>query len=257
MEMDGTNTSELKLFEFKRHKKLFLLLCTVILWISALITYYIPGFNYVLVASLNALRTDALFGWFWYNYTLYMLYIFLIPIIILYIMSFKVDQLKPYRLVLFLSMITTAIGTPIVDPFMKNLFAIPRPWIAYPDINSLYYVPGFSFPSGHSFQSFSTTLPIIICLLTSAEKVKRNWKKVILATILLILALILAISRVLAGVHYISDILFGIGFAIFLVVILASVIQWLLKNNYLNVQNEKWYALVSILILIINTIFIR
>jgi len=257
MDMDGTNTSELKLFEFGSKKKLFLLLCAVILWFAALITYFIPGFNYYSVASFNALRSDALFAWFWYNYTLYMLYIFLFPLIVLYIMSFKVDQLKPYRLVLFLSLITTAIGTPIVDPVMKNLFAIPRPWVAYPDINSLYHVLGFSFPSGHSFQSFSATLPIILCLLTSDEKFKRNWKKVILATILLILALILALSRVLAGVHYISDVLFGMGFAIFLIVILGSLIQWLLKNDYLNVQNEKWYALAFILILIINTIFIR
>ena len=257
MDINTPKTSELKLFEFGRNKKLFLLLCTAILWIGALITYYIPGLNYYLVASFNGLRTEALFAWFWYNYTLYMLYIFLFPIVVLYILSFKVDQLKPYRLVLFLSMMTTAIGTPIVDPVMKNLFAIPRPWIAYPDINSLYHVPGFSFPSGHSFESFSATLPIIICLFTNDETFKRNWKKVTLATILLLLALILALSRVLAGVHYISDVLFGIGFAIFLMVILASLMEWLLKNDYLNVQNEKWYALAFIFILIINTIFIR
>ena len=257
MDIDGTETSELKLFKFGSLKKLMLLSCAFVLGSAALITYFIPGFNYYSVASFNTLRSDAIFAWFWYNYTLYMLYIFLFPIVVLYIMSFKFDQLKPYRLVLFLSMITTAIGTPIVDPVMKNLFAIPRPWITYPDINSLYHVSGFSFPSGHSFESFSTTLPIIICLLTSDETFKRNWKKVILATVLLILALILALSRVLAGVHYISDVLFGIGFAIFLIVILGSLIQWLLKNDYLNVQNEKWYALVFILILIINMIFIR
>ncbi len=32
----------------------------------------------------------------------------------------------------------TAIGTPIVDPVMKDLFAISRPWLAYLDINSLH-----------------------------------------------------------------------------------------------------------------------
>ncbi len=257
MDIYGSATSELKLFQLGSKKKLYLVLCAVFLWIAALIAYIIPGFNYWSVTIFNTLRDNALFACFWHNYTLYMLYIILLPMILLYMLSFKVDMLKPYRLTLFLSLITTAIGTPIVDPLMKNFFAIPRPWDAYPDINSLYHVSGFSFPSGHSFQSFSTTLPMIICLLSDDETFKRNWKKIILATILLILALTLALSRVFTGVHYISDVLFGIGFAIFLMLILTDLVQWLLKNDYLNTNNEKWYALLSISIIMINTFFIR
>ncbi|MDI9434556.1 MAG: phosphatase PAP2 family protein [Euryarchaeota archaeon] len=252
-----TQTSEMKLFEFGSQKKLILILLAAILLVSALITYFIPGFNYHLVASFNALRTNASFAWFWYNFTSYMLYIVLFPIIVVYIMSFKVNKLKPYRLVLFLSILVTGIGTPIVDPVMKDLFAIPRPWVAYSDINSLYHVTGFSFPSGHSFESFAVTLPLMICFLSNDENFRRNWKKVVLSSLLLIFAITLSFSRVLVGVHYISDVFAGIGFAILLTVLLSILLQWFLDTNRLNLQNEKWYALLLIFILVINTFFIR
>ena len=56
---------------------------------------------------------------------------------------------------------------------------------------------------------------------------------------------------------FLSDVLFGIGFAIILMVILGSLLQWLLDKDYLNLQNEKWYALVFVTLTLINTILIR
>ena len=250
-------TSQLRLFDFRRNKKLLLILCATILWIGALITYFTPGFDYSLVASFNSLRANYMSADFWYYYTKYMLYVVGFPLLIIYIASFKIDKLKPYRLVLLLTIMTSAIGNPIIDPILKNLFTRPRPMVAHLDLNSLYYVSGFSFPSGHAFQAFASTLPLIICFLTNDATFKRNREKIVLALILLIYAITLAFSRVIAGVHYFSDVLFGIGFAIILMVILASLLQWLLKKDYLNLQNEKWYALVFLTITVINTILIR
>jgi membrane-associated phospholipid phosphatase len=257
MAVETTETSQLRLFDFKTKKKLILILCAAILWIGAFIAYFTPGFDYWLVASFNSLRANYMFADFWYYYTKYMLYVVGFPLLVIYIVSFKVDKLKPYRLVLLLSIMTSAIGNPLIDPILKNLIARPRPMITHLDINSLYYVSGFSFPSGHAFQAFASTLPLIICFLTNDERFKRNWKKIVLALILLIYAITLAFSRVIAGVHYLSDVLFGIGFAIILIAILTSLIQWLLDKDYLNLQNEKWYALVFITITVINTILIR
>lgn len=257
MDIKNTETSQLRLFDFKTKKKLILILCAAILWIGAFIAYFTPGFDYWLVASFNYLRDNYLFADFWYYYTKYMLYVVLFPLIIIYIASFKIDKLKPYRLVLLLAIMTSAIGNPLVDPILKNLIARPRPYVVHFDINSLYYASGFSFPSGHSFQAFAITLPIIICFLTNDKIFKRNWKKTCLALILLIYAITLAFSRIIVGVHYLSDMLFGIGFAIFLMVILASLLQWLLKKNYLNLHNEKWYALVFVAIMAFNFMYIQ
>lgn len=257
MDVENTETTQLRLFDFKTKKKLILILCVAILWIGSLIAYFTSGFDYWLVASFNSLRDNYLFADFWYYYTRFMLYLVLFPLIIIYIASFKLDKLRPYRLVLLLAIMTSAIGNPMVDPILKNWIARPRPYVAHMDINSLYYASGFSFPSGHSFQAFAITLPIIICFFTNDNTFKRNWKKTTIALVLLIYAITLAFSRIIVGVHYISDILFGIGFAIFLMVILASILQWLLKKNYLNLQNEKWYALVFVAIMVFNFMYIQ
>jgi undecaprenyl-diphosphatase len=184
-----------------------------------------------------------------------MLYAIGIPLAILYLASFKVNKLKPYRMVLFLAVMTLAIGIPLVD-LLKYYSAVSRPGILYPDIISLYHVRGSSFPSGHAFQAFAGTLPLIICFLTSDGNFKRSREKIILAVVLLIFAITLSFSRIVAGMHFVSDVLFAIGFAIFLVVILAIILQWLLNNGSFNLKNEKWHALVFLILLFIDIIFL-
>ena len=249
------STTELKLFKLGSKKKLVLILCTAFLWMAALIAYLIPNFNHWLLASFNTLRTDTLFASFWYYYTRYMLYIIATPLSILYLSSFKFNKLKPYRTVLLLAVMTIGIGIPLVD-ILKYLSAVPRPWILYPDINSLYHAGGSSFPSGHAFQAFAGTLPLIICFLTNDETFKRNRKKIVLATILLVFAITLSFSRIFAGMHFLSDVLFGIGLAILLMVILTIILQWLLDTGKLNLQNEKWYALVFLVMIFLDLVFL-
>ena len=250
-----SSTRGLNLFKLDGKKRLVLILCTALLWMAALIAYLIPDFNHWLVTSFNTLRTDTLFASFWYNYTRYMIYAIVTPLSLLYLAAFKVDELKPYRTVLLLAVMTLAIGIPLVDT-LKYLSAVPRPYILYPDVNSLYHVGGSSFPSGHAFQAFAGTLPLIICFLTNDATFKRNWKKIVLATILLIFAITLSFSRILAGVHYLSDVLFGIGLAILMTVTLTIILQWLLDTGKLNLQNEIWYALIFLILIFIDLFFL-
>lgn len=248
-------TSELKLFKFGTSKKLILICSALILWMCALIAYLIPGLDYSSVASFSSLRANYLFSNFLLFYTKNMIILVGLPLLILYIASFIINKLKPYRLVIFLAIMTLAIGNIIVDPILKDIIARPRPFVSYLDLNSLYFVNGYSFPSGHAFQAFAGTLPFIVCFLTNDDTFKRNWKKIALASILLIYAITLAFSRILAGVHYLSDVLFGIGFAILLMVILTSLLQMLLKNGEFNIQNEKWYALIFVILMLAYSLF--
>lgn len=249
--MKNPPSTELKLFNFSSRSKLVFILCTAILWMTAIVAYITPNFNHWFLASFNTLRSNYLFANLCYYYTKYMLYTIATPISLLYLAAFKVNKLKPYRTVLLLAVMTLAIGIPLVD-LIKYLCVVPRPWVLYPDINSIYYVGGYSFPSGHAFQAFAGTLPLIICFLTNDETFKRNLKKTILAILLLIFAITLSFSRLLAGVHFPTDVLFAVGLAIILMVVLIRLIQYLLKTRKLNLQNEKWYALTFIVLIAID-----
>ncbi len=71
----------------------------------------------------------------------------------------------------------------------------------------LHAVPGFSFPSGHSFSSF-TFFGLLVYLIADAKRLSRPVKW-ILGFVCLIVAAIIAISRVYLKVHYPSDIIAG------------------------------------------------
>lgn len=223
--------------------------------LAAWFAYQIPNFNHWLLVSFNTLCTDPGLASLCYYYTKYMLYAIGTPIALLYLASFKVNKLKPYRMVIFLAVMTLAIGIPLVD-LLKYYYAVSRPWILYPDIIGLYPGRGSSFPSGHAFQAFAGTLPLIICFLTSDGNFKRSREKIILAITLLVFAITLSFSRILAGMHFLSDVLFAIGLAILLMVILAITLQWLLNKGNFNLQKEKWHALVFLILLSIDIIFL-
>lgn len=250
-------TSEVKLFSLDKGQKIVLIVIAIILWIITLLSYLNPGFEYFMLISLQSLCKNSSMASFWYLYTKYVLYVVSLPLIILYFVSYKVNFLKPYRLVIFLVFLLSAAGSILVDPFLKDLVARPRPWIVYPDINSLYHPSGFSFPSEHSFEVFALTLPFIICFLTDDDYFVRTKKKIFLALILIIFALTLSFSRLIVGVHYFSDILFSIGFCLILFVILVSLLQWLIGTGKLNSQNEKWYGLLLVIIILAYMILIH
>lgn len=224
MKNNNFSTVELNLFDFGSRKKLILILCTALLWITAFIAFIIPNFNHHFLVIFNSLRVNPLIASTCFNYTYYMIYIIAIPLSTLYIAAFKLKELKPYRIVLLLAVLALAVGIPLYD-LLKHFCQVPRPWILYPDIINLYHPKDTSFPSGHAFQAFASTLPFILCFLTNDKYFKTNQNKKILAIILLTFAITLSFSRLLAGVHYLTDVLFAIGLAIILIVILATILQ--------------------------------
>lgn len=84
---------------------------------------------------------------------------------------------------------------------LKEIFKRHRP-----DNPLIHAVKGFSFPSGHSFASF-TFYGIIVYLIWRGGM--QQWKKIVLTVFLILLASIIAYSRVYLRVHYPSDIIAG------------------------------------------------
>ncbi len=109
--------------------------------------------------------------------------------------------------------IALILGLLLGNIFLKNVIARPRPFVVNPLIELIIEKPGeFSFPSGHTLSSFECAIAIFI----------KNKKWGIAA---IVLAAIIALSRLYLYVHYPTDIIAGIllGIAIaFLATFIAN-----------------------------------
>jgi undecaprenyl-diphosphatase len=106
---------------------------------------------------------------------------------------------RRWRLAGFL--LVTGAGAITLDPILKSLVGRLRPVVAHP----IAHGGGNSFPSGHSLGS-------IVCygavLLVFLPGVRLRWRTTVTGLLVALVAAI-GISRLLLGVHYISDVLGG------------------------------------------------
>ena len=100
-------------------------------------------------------------------------------------------QLATYLLV-------TGAGALILDPVLKSLVGRLRPVVAHP----IAHGTGDSFPSGHSLGSIVCYGAVLLVFLPAA---RGRWRPVFITVIAALVALI-GISRILLGVHYLSDV---------------------------------------------------
>jgi undecaprenyl-diphosphatase len=104
---------------------------------------------------------------------------------------------RRWRLAVYLAV--TGAGALVMDPILKSLVGRLRPVVAHP----VAHGTGNSFPSGHSLGS-------IVCygavLLVFLPAVRGRWRTAFTAGTITLIALI-GISRLLLGVHYVSDVL--------------------------------------------------
>jgi len=106
---------------------------------------------------------------------------------------------KRWRLAVYL--LVTAAGALVLDPVLKSLVGRLRPVVAHPIVHGT----GDSFPSGHSLGSIVCYGAILLVFLPAA---RGRWRVAFVTVIVTLIALI-GISRVLLGVHYLSDVLGG------------------------------------------------
>ena len=132
-------------------------------------------------------------GWFWLALAVLLLFI------------------KSTRKAGILSLLSMGIGALLTNAFLKPVVARIRPYEAVPDIILLVEKQhDFSFPSGHTCASFARAL-VLWKILPGNKRLPA-----------LILAILIAFSRLYVGVHYPSDVLGG-----FLVGLLScAVVCW-------------------------------
>jgi undecaprenyl-diphosphatase len=106
---------------------------------------------------------------------------------------------RRWRLVIYL--LVTGAGALVMDPILKSLVGRLRPVVAHP----VAHGGGNSFPSGHSLGSIVCYGAVLLVFLPAA---RGRWRAAFTAVIVALVALI-GISRILLGVHYLSDVLGG------------------------------------------------
>jgi membrane-associated phospholipid phosphatase len=80
---------------------------------------------------------------------------------------------------------------------LKDVFDRPRPSLVHPDVHPLIRVPSSAaMPSGHAAGAFAAAVAV------SLVHPRLRWP-------LLVLAALIALSRIWLGVHYLSDVLVG------------------------------------------------
>ena len=120
---------------------------------------------------------------------------------------------KKYRIAGGAGLLSMALNYLVTNMTLKNLVARPRPYTVLENLTILVEKPGeFSFPSGHSSCSFAFAFAIYL-LLPKKYGVPA-----------LVLATLIALSRLYVGVHYPTDILGG--FAVGILCALA-VVRWI------------------------------
>lgn len=106
---------------------------------------------------------------------------------------------RQWRLTAYL--LVTGGGELVLDPVLKALVGRLRPVVPHP----IAYGTGDSFPSGHALGSIVCYGALFLVFLPVA---RGTWRRVFTAVIVTLIAAI-GISRLLLGVHYISDVLGG------------------------------------------------
>ena len=109
------------------------------------------------------------------------------------------------------------VGT-LINQALKLLYRIPRPWVRDPNFTIVESAradaTGFSFPSGHT-QSVVGTMGGV------ARFTKRIWLRIVC----IVIAALVALSRMYLGVHTPQDVLVSLVIAVVLVFILYPVVE--------------------------------
>ena len=104
---------------------------------------------------------------------------------------------RRWRLAVYL--LVAGAGALTLDPVLKSLVGRLRPVVAHP----VAYGNGDSFPSGHALGSIVCYGALFLVFLPAT---RGRWRRLFTVAIVTLIAAI-GISRLLLGVHYLSDVL--------------------------------------------------
>lgn len=119
----------------------------------------------------------------------------------------------------------------VVVEGLKNIFCRPRPYNAYShDVRSIFSkTGGYSFPSGHSHSIANLSTQLSLKFGKKADGTYRQWVYIVAIS----LTVLVMISRMYLGQHYLSDVLTGAFCGIAHVFLLTMLFDYLGDKDYM------------------------
>lgn len=111
--------------------------------------------------------------------------------------------------------IITLVVSYIINFILKNIFSRPRP-----NILRLVNETSYSFPSGHSMINTAIYTTLILIILKNYDKKVKN---IVICILFVLLFVLIGISRIYLGVHYLGDVVAGwilgvlVGYVVYII----------------------------------------
>lgn len=118
---------------------------------------------------------------------------------------------------LSLGIILNLVGITLINQMLKFIFKRERP-TGY----RLIEMSGYSFPSGHAMASLAFYGLLIYII---KRLVKNKYLKILLITINIAIIILIGVSRIYLGVHYLSDVLTGYSISIIYLLITTKLLN--------------------------------
>jgi membrane-associated phospholipid phosphatase len=198
-------------------------IAAVILWKQNIIdNNIVKHFNYVYENEMH-LKLIKMLSHYGMSFitALYALFLFL---------SFRNEDLKNERPLFFLILVSFAFGG-IGGDLLKEIIDKARPVITLSEqiaIKNINETP--AFPSGHATKSMALALPFLLFA------TRKNIITIIIKILVFTAALLVCYSRIALQAHFLSDVLAGIGTALFFIPFSILFVNFSFRRNKVNVD---------------------
>lgn len=229
--INNTDFEDLVKIEISKTKSISIFAAFILFYTTAIVLWMQNTIDSDIVIGFNFIHDNPFYFGLVKGLSRYgMSFITAIYVLFLYL-SIKDKDLKQDRPIFFLIIVSFALST-IGGDLLKELIDKARPAIALSGqiaIKHIHETP--AFPSGHASKSMALALPFV--LLASGKNLITNSVKILA----LLTALLVCYSRIALQAHFLSDILAGIGTALFFVPITV----WLTNKFYIKMRlnNDK------------------
>jgi len=180
----------------------------IITWSLALGLWYFRGLDKTILFALNNANFNETIGVISQIVSRYGMAFIAGVNLILLLYTFKDENMKKLRPVLLLTIISYAVGS-ISGDLLKLVIDRPRPIVTYyGELKFLTDSNSPSFPSGHATKSVALAVPLCF---NNVLNNRLTWASKIVAALTSILV---CLSRIVLGAHYLSDVLAGAGWSV-------------------------------------------